>query len=285
MPLIFEQTTSTHLPLDATGLVPDKICGLSVSEIAKLEMGFGNGSALVGDVFKLSGSPKDYEIRFEGDLENVHSIGAQMASGIITAAGDTGRHVGAAMTGGLLKVDGNASDYAGFEMKGGLLHVLGNAGNHVGGCFPGAPFGMNRGTICVSGDVGKGLGYRMRRGTIAVGGDAGELVGWQMRAGTIMLHGNCKGRIGVDMKRGTIITGSSQSDIELALGATFQKGMRGFFPIVGMLQRWLRDHAEKFNLPFEDCTKSTDNSRPDSYTTWHGDVLAGGRGEVFSFSE
>lgn len=283
MPLVFELITSSRVPILVPSLIPKSLTGKSNSAICSTPIGFGNQSASVGDLFRVSGRSDDGEIVFRGDLANVHRIGSELSEGKITVEGSTGRHTGASMNGGVLTVHGNVGDFAGFEMRGGNLHVIGNAGDQVGGCFPGASVGMNRGTICVTGNAGNGIGYRMRRGTIVVGGDAGELTGWQMRAGSLIIGGRCEGRIGVDMRRGTIVTGPAKTDIESALGATFSQGMHGRFEIISMLGRWLESHLSEFGLPL--ATLFGNRLGKSSLTCWHGDTLAGGRGEVFLQSE
>lgn len=282
MPLVFELTTPSLVPIQVQGLLPKLLQGQSNSAICSLPIGLGNESAAVGDLFRVSGNCDDEGIIFRGELKNVHGIGFELSEGRITIEGSSGRHVGASMSGGELTVHGDVGDFTGYEMQGGCLHVIGNAGDRVGGCYPGAAVGMNRGMICVTGNVGNGLGQRMRRGTIVVGGDAGDLTAWQMRAGSIIVGGHCEGRIGVDMKRGTIVTGSSQRNIDSSLGATFSRGMTGRFPAIDMLMRWTVNHVTKFKLPVRKFTPAQVTN--DELTCWHGDALAGGRGEIFSHS-
>ena len=152
-------------------------------------------------------------------------------------------------------------------MTGGSISVAGDAGDCVGGHYPGSKFGMNRGSILISGNVGKGLGQAMRRGTIAVGGNAGELAGWNMLAGTITVLGQCGAHVGAGMKRGTIaVAGGSTSP----LLPTFSAGGCYRVPVLTMLANWLKQQR----LPND---VSVLNS---VFQEFNGDQLNGGRGEV-----
>ena len=272
MPVIFELVSTPELPIDVRYLNPDRIADLSLGEIRDLEIGFGNRTALVSQWFRVSGEVSEDAVVIKGELEHVHSIGHGLERGMIEVHGSAGRHIGASMSGGQIIIHGDVGDYVGYEMTGGTIVVHGNAADYAGGCFPGAKYGMNRGTILIAGSAGKGLGHRMRRGTIVVGGDVGELAGWQMRAGTIMVCGKCD-TPGVDMKRGTIVVGDLKAEPQ-----TFARGQRSASPVVAMLQRWLKEFALRYEIEFPKCESQT-------VRTWHGDQLAGGRGELFAFSE
>lgn len=173
------------------------------------------------------------------------------------------------MQGGEIIVNGSVDDYPGFEMQGGTIVVRGDAGDHVGSCYPGAKYGMNRGTILIAGSAGKGLGFRMRRGTIVVAGNAGKHLGWQMRAGTIAVAGNVSAPVGVDMKRGTILLGTAVEP-----GVTFSEGPCSIPPTIEMLQRWISALCKKYGFVFPNPISNT-------CRMWNGDILCGGRGEVF----
>jgi len=90
-----------------------------------------------------------------------------------------------------------------------------------------------------------------------------------MRAGTIILGGRCFGPVGMDMKRGTILTRN-----ELPLGDTFSKGGVATQPAISMLLRWLSGVCEKYEIELQQTNAK-------KYQMWNGDVLCGGRGEVF----
>ena len=270
MPIVFELKSKPNLPLDVRGLAPSDLEGLTINQIGDLNIGFGNRTTQVSQWFQVSGDSGDQKVVFQGPLTNIHGIGHSMTGGSIEVPGSVGRHVGASMSGGEIIVRGNVGDYLGYEMLGGTIAVHGDAADHIGGCYPGAKYGMNGGTILIAGSAGRGLGYRMRRGTIVVGGDAGEHTAWQMRAGTIMVFGRCNGLPGIDMRRGTIVVGGN---VETA--ATFVKGPESSSTIVTMLGQWITGVASKYEMEFSEV----DFGR---LQVWHGDILAGGRGELFS---
>ena len=270
MPIVFELKSKPNLPLDVRALTPGEIEGLTTDQIGDLQIRFGNRTSPVSRWFRVSGDTDTEEVVFKGSLENVNGVGHSMTAGRIEVHGSVGRHVGASMSGGEIIVRGNVGDYVGYEMQGGTIAVHGNAADHVGGCYPGAKYGMNRGTILIFGSAGKGLGYRMRRGTIAVGGDVGAHAAWQMRAGTIVVFGRCDGSPGIDMRRGTIIVGQS-----VDIATTFRKGSQSSSMILTMLGQWLTGAASNHEIEFP----KVDFGR---LQVWHGDALAGGRGELFS---
>ena len=269
MPITFELKSTPNLPLDVRNLNPDLICNLSIGEILKIEIGFGNRNSPVSQWFDVSGDAKTGEVIFNGPLDSVHAIGHSMQSGKIEVQNSAGRHLGAAMSGGEIIVRGDVDDFAGYEMQGGTIVIHGNAGDHLGGCFPGAGYGMNRGTILVAGSAGKGLGYRMQRGTIVVASDVGEHAAWQMRAGTVIVFGNCAGSPGIDMKRGTIFAGRVESVSE-----SFAESTNSLQSVFDLLKRWLESVTERYGieLPFPEAGVGG--------RCWAGDVLTGMRGEL-----
>ncbi len=268
MPLVLECTDNSGLPVDVTGITPCALNDASLDAIKAKKITIGNQPATVADCFTVQRDIANQQLSFTGKLENVHHIGAGLSSGMVTAEGSVGRHVGSAMSGGQIKIDGNADDYVGFEMTGGKITIVGDAADHVGSCYPGAPFGMNRGTIIIHRSAGDYLGYRMRRGTIVVGGNAGRQTAWQMRAGTIIIAGQTSGTPGKDMKRGTIVVGSeSQSPAD-----AFLRGSMARSPVLNMLGRWLTSElGDDIDLRWL--------AKP--FQSWHGDRLHGSRGELF----
>ena len=270
MPVIFELKSTTTLGLDARNLNPDRIAGLSLDQVRAVEIGYGCRKASVSQWFDVSGDGQDEEVIFAGSMLGVHGIGHSLTRGRIEVHGSADRHVGDSMSGGEIVIRGDVGDFVGYEMQGGKIVIHGNAGNHVGGCYPGAKYGMNRGTILIAGNAGDGLGFRMRRGTIVVGGDVGEHVAWQMRAGTIVVCGSCGGTVGVDMKRGTVLTGGLKE-----IGQTFVEGQKSSSPIVAMLLSSVAGLAERYGVELA-------MFEAEQFQTWHGDQLAGGRGELFA---
>lgn len=273
MALVLCQQVETKIPIEVQGLTPDKLLGKSNLEIAKQLVQHGNQQVEVGESFKVSGKlDEDETIVFDGILEPVHWIGAGQKSGLTIVESKAGRHLGSQMTGGQITCENSVSDFAGCEMTGGTIRIAGNAGDLVGGHYPGSKYGMNRGSILINGSVGKGLGQGIRRGTIVVGGDAGGLVGWNMLAGTIVVQGSCGMHPGAGMTRGTIVLG--QADPSLLL-PTFSKGGTYRVPVLNMLVKWLLE------LEFgSDSTGLVETLKGD-FTEFNGDLLKGGRGELF----
>src|SRR4051812_27656278 len=112
------------VPLEAEVLTPDRLGG--ADDVRALPLWHGKERTRVGEFFAVSGSGDD--VRVEGDLTRVWSVGAGMTAGRLTVAGDVGMHVGARMRGGELHVEGDAGDWAGAGMHGGTLVVRGSAG-------------------------------------------------------------------------------------------------------------------------------------------------------------
>ncbi len=263
--LIFKAETT--IPVDMDGLSPEKVQGLSVSEVEQLPVFWGNRRVPLGELFSVDGNTEGGRIDFEGDLSGVHRIGAGMAAGVIRVFGGAGRHVGSEMTGGYIEVRGDAGDWLGAEMRGGVMHVLGSAGDCVGAAYRGSAKGMTGGTIVVEGNAGDEVGAAMRRGTIAVGGQAGQMPGMNMLAGTILAVAGCGARPGTNMRRGTIVLANSPSP---DMPPTFRHACRyrpTFLPLV------LRA-LNRCGLPLDPTLAHAD------YDLYSGDVLETGRGEI-----
>jgi formylmethanofuran dehydrogenase subunit C len=268
MALLLRYRTPMTVPVEVEGVVPDQVRGLSLAEIEKLPVYEGNRTGELAQFFEVSGDPSDEVIRWEGDLRGVHWIGAKMQRGRIEVEGSAGRHVGSEMRGGEIHVAGDAGDWVGGEMHGGLIHVRGRAGHLVGAAYRGSARGMTRGTILIEGDAGNEIGHTMRRGLIAIGGQAGDLIGFNMRAGTILLFGDVGIRHGAGMRRGTI--GFLAAAPELL--PSFRRACRARPLVLTLLLRYLADHAFR---------QARLDSIPD-VDLYHGDLLEGGRGEVWT---
>jgi formylmethanofuran dehydrogenase subunit C len=273
MSVTITPTYDTTLPIDLRGFSPGKFVNQSVSEICQFKIYLGNRRCEFGELFKVSGDTRNAHIIFDCDVTNVHWIGAGMTHGAIEIKGSAGRHLGSGMTGGTIAVSGNVSDKAGCEMTGGLIRVSGNAGDQLGCAYPGNKFGINGGTLLIGGDAGNGIGFRMRRGVIAIGGNAGATIGHNMLAGTILVFGNCGSYPGVGMKRGTLgLLGETSPELPLS----FIRGSRMNSVVPRLLQRYLRemasDHVDSLN---------TAALVDQSLWNYHGDMLSGGRGEIW----
>ncbi|MBX6314344.1 MAG: formylmethanofuran dehydrogenase subunit C, partial [Isosphaeraceae bacterium] len=119
MPLTLRWKGSTTLAVEADGLRPDTLAGLSAAEAARLPAVVGNISAELGELFEVAGDGADGHLVLEGDLRAVRGIGRGMASGRLTVQGDAGTHLGAGMSGGMIEVEGSVGDWAGAELRGG----------------------------------------------------------------------------------------------------------------------------------------------------------------------
>ena len=166
----FTLRTPSPIPLEAVGLLPERLAGLSALEVAKLSLLHGNRTEPVGEHFDISASDLA-DVHFAGDTRNVHGIGRGMTGGAVFIENVCGRHTGAQMSGGELIADAGVGDWVGAEMKGGSIEVRGTAGQHCGGVYPGSRRGMTGGTIRVRGHAGHEVGAKMRRGLIVVEGD------------------------------------------------------------------------------------------------------------------
>jgi formylmethanofuran dehydrogenase subunit C len=269
MPLVLVPRSAPEGPLaiEFEGIVPDRVGGLSAADVARLAVSADCRPRPLGDLFEVSGAADDGVIECRGDFSRVHRVGAGMASGRIVVTGHVGRHAGERMTGGGIAVGGDAGDWLAAEMSGGSVRVAGSAGDNVGAALPGSDAGLRGGVVIVAGDVGQLVGGRMRRGLVAVGGSCGAAAGFEMRAGTLVVAGHIGRQPGLGMRRGTL----------LALGtppvapATFARGAIWSPPLLPLLLRRLA------RTGFTPATAP----HPGPWRQWHGDLLAGGRGELF----
>ncbi len=267
MTLQLQYQGQTSVPVEVEGIVSSAVRSLSIAEVERLPLFHGNRSLVLADFFRVSGDPADGHIAWEGDLSGVHWIGAKMSDGVMHVAGNAGRHLGSEMSGGEIHVSGNAGDWVGGEMHGGLIHVQGRAGHLIGAAYRGSARGMTGGTILIHGDVGNEIGHTMRRGLIAVGGDAGDLAGFNMLAGTILFCREVGIRHGAGMRRGTL---AFFGDHPPELLPSFRKACRFRPEMLTLVFRQLRLHG--FPLP--------ENFSSAMIDLYHGDLIAGGRGEI-----
>jgi formylmethanofuran dehydrogenase subunit C len=255
------------VPLETEGLSPDRLAALRRGEVEALAVWHGNGRAQVGDFFAVSGDG-DGEVRIEGDLARVKSLGAGMTGGRLVVAGDAGMHTGADMRGGELVVEGDVGDFAGTGMHGGRLVVRGSAGRELGGALPGVRAGMRGGEILVHGDAGDQTGAGLRRGLIAVGGRVGDAAGLRMLAGTIVALGGLGAVAGADSRRGTIV---SMSEVPLLPTFSYACSYRPSF-----LRLYLR-RLRELGLSL------SDEQIEGRYARWSGDGLELRRGEILIY--
>ena len=254
--------------LEAEVLCPDRLAGLGRAEIEALPVWHGNEPTRVGEFFAVSGAGDD--VRIEGDVSRVHSIGAGMTRGRLTVAGGVGMHAGAGLRGGELVVEGDAGDWAGAGMRGGTLVVRGSAGARLGGVHSGERAGMRGGEIVVGGDAGERAGEGLRRGLIAIAGRAGEAAGLRMLAGTLVALGGLGARAGAGMRRGSIVTMAPATPLG---GFVFSCVYRP--PFLRLYLRRLR----ALGLPV------SDHQLDGRYARWCGDGLELRRGEILISEE
>jgi len=233
-------------PLDLSGITPDRCANLSQSEIAALPVWVGGRRARLGDVCDVHGE-RALRLDVDGELENVHGLGARM-------------------TGGLLHVHGHAGDDAGQAMSGGVLRVDGHAGERLGGPSPGASKGMTGGEIVVFGSAGASAAALARRGLVAVAGGVGAHAGRGMIAGTLLALGPLGELPGIGSKRGSIVAAGG-----VAVPASYRFACCYEPPHVRLLLTSLR---RRFGFP---CDPALLNGRFDRYC---GDAGDPGKGEI-----
>lgn len=267
MSLTLTLHTLPEVPVEAENITPDRLTGLTETEVASLSVQYGNKQATLGDFFRVEGSANG-EIHLEGDLQSFKMIGQSMSSGRIIVHGNVGMHLGATMSGGEILVEGNAGDWAGAEMSGGLLHIMGDAGNTLGACYRGGKVGMLGGEILVHGKAGSEAGGAMRRGLIAIGGESGDFTGVNMLAGSIIVFGGLGWRSGAGMKRGTIVSmGEARILPTFGYACTYKP----------TFLRLYLSYLRQMGFPVEDAHING------HYRRWSGDTVELNRGEILVF--
>lgn len=263
--LVLTRRASSPIPLEVEGIIPEKLAGLPLAEIARLPVSHGNRAEPLGEWFDVTGDAADDAIRFAGDTTTVKHVGAGMTRGQVEVESGAGMHAGARMRGGTLRIHGDAGDWLGAEMKGGTIAVFGSAGSQVGAAYRGSRRGMTGGEIHVRGSAGDEVGLLMRRGLIAVGGSCGQFAGASMIAGSVFVFGSLGGRAGAGMKRGTVLAGGGVVD----LPPSFRESCRynpAFLPLA------FRHVARAGVIPVGRAAVRV--------RCWRGDLLHGGTGEV-----
>jgi formylmethanofuran dehydrogenase subunit C len=257
-----------EVPLEAEVITPPKLNGLSIDEITKLPLQYGNERVELGEFFRVEGSYSG-EIHVEGDLARVKLVGAGMSEGRIVVHGRIGMHLGAGISGGEILVEGDAGDWVAPEMSGGRIVIKGNAGHMIGSAYRGSPAGIRGGEIIIHGNAGNEIGHAMRKGLIAIGGDSGDFTGVDMCAGTIIVIGDLGNRTGAGMKRGSIV---SMRPAQMLPTFSYACSYQPQFLRLYLL------HLSRLGLP---VTPAYLNGR---YQRWSGDALEMNRGEVLLLS-
>ena len=268
MPIELTLNSKLEVPLEADCICPDRMQSLSIDDVARLTIFYGNRQQQLGEFFDINGQV-DGDIIVNGDLTNIKHIGTTMSFGSITINGNIGLHTGAAMSGGIITINGDAGDWLGPEMLGGKIVVKGNAGHLVGSGYRGSTIGMQGGEILVHGNVKNETGHCLRRGLIVIGGTAGDFTGVNMLAGTIIVLGEMGIRSGAGMKRGTIISLQQASVIP-----TFTKACN-YSPV--FIKHYFKYLIEQ---GFDIDTSILEGS----FERWCGDSVELNRGEILLFS-
>lgn len=190
--------------IDMSPLTPSKLSGLTIGEIAQLELGTGRTSIKVIDIFQLAGGLDD-EIIIEGGSVRLDFVGAKLDAGKLTVDGSVGAYAGRQMTGGTLNITRNAGASLGSNLRGGLISVGRDVGEHLGGPRAGERDGMAGGIVVVGGSIGNFAGTRMRRGTVIARDTIGDSAGARMMGGTVWALKGFGASPGIQMRRGTLI--------------------------------------------------------------------------------
>ena len=272
MPLVIEQLAdSGALSIDVAGVVPDQIVALTARDIARLAVRADDRPTELGTLFRITGTAADGRIECRGDFSRVHGVGAGMAAGEIRMEGNAGRHAGEGMTGGTLTIQGDAGEWLACEMTGGTVHVAGSAGDNAAAALPGSRHGMRGGLVTIAGNAGCLAGARMRRGILAIGGNCGPATAFELRAGTVLVAGAVGPDAGHGMQRGSLVAAGARFQPP----ATFRKGavwMPAFLPLLAA------------RLDVGGFCPGGGSVRPllaGPWEQWHGDLVTGGRGEIF----
>jgi formylmethanofuran dehydrogenase subunit C len=274
MPLRLTPSTSTSdgpLSIDVEGIVPDRLADLDAAGIARFPVLADGRPCPLGDLFTIHGDAADGRIECVGDFSRVHRLGAGMQRGEIMADGRVGRHAGEAMSGGRLMIIGDAGDWLAAGMTGGEVLVEGNAGDNAAAALPGDDLGVRGGLIAINGDTGCLAGARMRRGLLGIGGACGEAAAFEMRAGTVLVAGRVGPRPGLGMRRGSLIALTAVPEMP----PTFSRGAAWSPTILPLLAGRLA------RAGFRATAGRPADSFGGVWQHWHGDLLTGGRGEIF----
>lgn len=243
--------------LDASALRP----GLSRAQIESLPLALDGKVNPAGFWFDVRGGDVSHLV-LEGDCRALRRLGAGLAAGRITVAGDAGDELGLGMTGGEIRVEGSAGRHAGAEMAGGLLDIGGRCGDFAGGAQAGNRQGMRGGLLHVRGNAGDRAGDCMRRGVLIIDGDSGDYLGSRMLAGTVIAGGNVGALPGFGLKRGTLLLRGAPPEPP---GYFNDCGVHAF-DFMSLLARALAGHLM---LPLGV-----------RYRRWCGDLATGGYGEI-----
>jgi len=263
--LVFTLREAPLQRVDLAALTPDRLLGLSESEIAAIELQTTRERLRAGDLFKIRmGEPT--RIEFEGGHERFDHVGASMSNGEINVAGDVGIQAGRLMRGGKLTIGGNAGPWAASGMKAGTVTISGHSGERIGGPLPGETAGMRGGVVVVRGDAGARAGDRMRRGLIIVEGRTGTYPGSRMVAGTLVVRGRAGSLPGYLMSRGSIFAMSGSDAVSPTFADSGVHELVANSLLASYIQPYSADVAAILRRPWRRLI---------------GDMAVIGRGEIF----
>ncbi len=263
--LTLTMKTRLEQRVDMSPLVCNKLEGMSVTEIAAIELQNGKRKIRVDSLFAIKGSDTQNLI-INGSFAKLDFIGKKLKGGSITINGDVGAYLAQEMEAGTIKVKGNAGLYAACEMKNGYLEIIGNSGDFLAAALPGNRQGMRGGTVLVKGNVGERAGDHMRRGVLLIEGNVGDYCGSRMVAGTIAVMGQTGSFLGYAMRRGTLLLWNKPQ-----LSATFNDCGAHTLAFLPILFASFKSLSSKFSVDSESFNR---------VQRYAGDMSELGRGEV-----
>lgn len=251
--------------VDLSPLVCQNLAGLSLAQIAALELHCGKRKLRVDELFDVSGDDAQ-NIVIKNSSAKLDYIGKELSDGKITVEGNAGAYLGLGLKYGAIIVNGNAGLFAACEMKKGTIQINGNTGDFLGAALPGNKMGMKGGTVLVKGNAGERVGDHMRRGVILIEGNAGDYCGSRMTAGTIAVMGKTGRFTGYAMRRGTLLLWNQPE-----LPATFNDCGSHTLAFLPMLFASFKGFDSKFAAP---------SAAFNRVRRYGGDMAEMGRGEV-----
>ena len=256
------------IEIDVGNLSENALREVSPAEWARLPIRHGSTDICAGELFDIEGNLEDGKIIWSGIDARVHQLGKQNDSATMIVEGSVGDRLGAGMTGGRITVHGNVGALVGSQMTGGMIEVHGDAGNFAGAAENPNRRGQAGGTLVIRGSAGHHAGYRMRRGLMVIAENAADMAGAAMLAGTVAIGGACGADLGIGMRRGTL--------------ALFSPASLNLFHFARACQatplaaRLVLEKLHTLDMPTERISAAA--------TVFNGDLLEGGRGEVWQFS-
>jgi len=270
MPLVLTPRATEGLPpleIDLAGITPERVAGHDAVDVGRLLVSADGRPCRLDELFCVAGRAADGILECRGDFSRVHRVAAGMGRGVVRVSGDVGRHAGEGMRGGRLEVTGDAGDWLAAEIAGGEVVIAGDAGDNVAAALPGSVTGGTGGSVIIGGSVGDLAAARLRRGIVAVARGCGSGAGFEMRAGSLVVGGSVGSHPGLGMRRGSVIALVERPSPP----ATFRRGVAWRPAFLPVLLSWL------VGVGFAPATAAL---RVENWRQWHGDSLAGGRGEL-----